>query len=40
MFLKENESVFEFKEDLLDYTKKNLTTEILAKYTLDCSKEL
>tara|TARA_Y100000591_G_C21805495_1_gene684577 strand:- start:520 stop:1455 length:936 start_codon:yes stop_codon:yes gene_type:complete len=40
LFLKENEKVFEFKKDLLDYTKKNLTTEILAKYTLDCSKEL
>ena len=40
LFLKENAEVFEFKKDLLDYTKKNLTTEILAKYTLDCSKEL
>ncbi len=39
-FIKENENIFELKEDLLDFTKKNLTTEILAKNTLDCFKEL
>ena len=30
--------VFELKNDLLNFTKKNLTTETLAKYTLDCFK--
>ena len=38
-FIKENERVFELKNDLLNFTKKNLTTETLAKYTLDCFKE-
>ena len=38
-FIKENEKVFELKKGLLDFTKKNLTTEILAKYILDCFKE-
>ena len=38
-FIKENERVFELKKDLLNFTKKNLTTETLAKYTLDCFKE-
>ena len=38
-FIEENEKVFELKKDLLNFTKKNLTTEILAKYTLDCFKE-
>ena len=38
-FIEENERVFELKKDLLDFTKKNLTTETLAKYTLDCFKE-
>ena len=37
-FIEENERVFELKKDLLDFTKKNLTTENLAKYTLDCFK--
>ena len=38
-FIKENERVFELKKDLLNFTKKNLTTETLAKYTLNCFKE-
>ena len=38
-FIEENERVFELKKDLLNFTKKNLTTETLAKYTLDCFKE-
>ena len=38
-FIKKNERVFELKKDLLNFTKKNLTTESLAKYTLDCFKE-
>ena len=38
-FIEENERVFELKEDLLNFTKKNLTTETLAKYTIDCFKE-
>ncbi len=38
-FIEKNESVFELKKDLLNFTKKNLTTESLAKYTLDCFKE-
>ena len=39
-FIEKNERVFELKKDLLNFTKKNLTTETLAKYTLDCFKEL
>ena len=39
-FIEKNERVFELKNDLLNFTKKNLTTETLAKYTLDCFKEL
>ncbi len=38
-FIEKNERVFELKKDLLNFTKKNLTTESLAKYTLDCFKE-
>ena len=38
-FIEENEEIFEIKNKLLDFTKKNLTTETLAKYTLDCFKE-
>ncbi len=38
-FIEKNERVFELKKDLLNFTKKNLTTETLAKYTLDCFKE-
>ena len=38
-FIEENERVFELKKNLLDFTKKKLTTEALAKYTLDCFKE-
>ena len=38
-FIEKNERVFELKNDLLNFTKKNLTTETLAKYTLDCFKE-
>ena len=38
-FIKENERVFELKKDLLNFTKENLTTETLAKYTLNCFKE-
>ena len=33
-FIQENGEIFEIKKNLLDFTKKNLTTEILAKYTL------
>ena len=40
LFIKENYKVFELKKNLLNYTKKNLTTEILAKYTLKFFKEL
>ena len=39
VFIKENEKVFEFKRDLLDFTKKNLTTEVLAKYILEKFKK-
>ena len=39
LFIKENEKVFELKRDLLDFTKKNLTTEILAKYILEKFKK-
>ena len=38
-FIQENGEVFEIKKNLLDFTKKNLTTEMLAKYTLNCFKE-
>ena len=38
-FIEKNKRVFELKKDLLNFTKKNLTTESLAKYTLDCFKE-
>ena len=38
-FIQENERVFEIKKNLLDFTKKNLTTEMLAKYILNCFKE-
>tara|TARA_B100001057_G_scaffold38670_1_gene34825 strand:+ start:317 stop:490 length:174 start_codon:yes stop_codon:yes gene_type:complete len=31
--------IFELKRDLLDFTKKNLTTEILAKYILENLKK-
>ena len=37
-FIQENGEVFEIKKNLLDFTKKNLTTEMLAKYTLNCFK--
>ena len=40
VFIKENEKVFEFKRDLLDFTKKNLTTEVLAKYILEKLKKM
>ena len=35
IFLKDNEAIFEIKNNLLDFTKKKLTTEVLAKYTLE-----
>ena len=38
-FIQENGEVFEIKKNLLDFTKKNLTTEMLAKYILNCFKE-
>ena len=38
-FINENEKVFELKKDLLDFTKKSLTTEVLAKYTLEKFKK-
>ena len=38
-FIQENGEVFEIKKNLLDFTRKNLTTEMLAKYTLNCFKE-
>ena len=38
-FIEKNKRIFELKKDLLNFTKKNLTTESLAKYTLDCFKE-
>ena len=34
-FIKNNEEVFEIKKRLLDYTKNNLTTEVLAKDIID-----
>ena len=37
-FLKENSNVLEIKNELLNFTKQNLTTEILAKYVLNKQK--
>jgi len=34
LFLKDNNTIFDLKNDLLNFTKKNLTTEILAKNLL------
>ncbi len=34
-FMSKNPNIIEIKHELLDYTKKNLTTENLAKYVLD-----
>jgi len=37
-FLKKNSDILEIKSELLNFTKKNLTTEILAKYVLNKQK--
>ena len=37
-FLKENSNILEIKNELLNYTQQNLTTEILAKYVLSKQK--
>ena len=37
-FLRENSNVLEIKNELLNYTQENLTTEILAKYVLSKQK--
>ena len=37
-FLKENPNILEIKNELLNFTKQNLTTEILAKYVLSKQK--
>ena len=34
-FLKKNEQILEIKRELLNYTHKKLTTEVLAKYVLN-----
>jgi len=34
-FLKENSNILEIKNELLNFTQQNLTTEILAKYVLN-----
>ncbi len=38
-FLEKNEIVFEYKKNLLKFTKKNLSTEVLAKYIIKNFKE-
>ena len=38
-FLHKNEDIFDLKYNLLDYTKKNLTTKDLGKYIIDCTKK-
>ena len=37
-FLKDNPDVLEIKNELLNFTRQNLTTEILAKYVLSKQK--
>ena len=37
-FLKENPNILEIKNELLNFTQQNLTTEILAKYVLNKQK--
>ena len=37
-FMKTNSNVLEIKNELLNFTKQNLTTEILAKYVLSKRK--
>ena len=37
-FLRENSNILEIKNELLNFTKQNLTTEILAKYVLSKQK--
>ena len=37
-FLKKNSNILEIKNELLNFTKQNLTTEILAKYVLNKQK--
>ncbi len=37
-FIDNNEEVFEIKEKLLNYTKKNLTTEVIAKEVIESAK--
>ena len=39
LFLNDNENIFNLKKDLLEFTKNNLTTEILAKYVLENLKK-
>ena len=39
-FIHNNEEVFEIKNQLLDYTKNNLTTEVLAKEIVEKTKLL
>ena len=36
-FIYKNPEIFDLKYDLLDYTKKNLTTKNLGKYIIDCT---
>ena len=38
VFLKKNSSILEIKNELLNFTQQNLTTEILAKYVLNKQK--
>jgi len=40
IFLQNNSEVFDLKKELLDFTKKNLTTDILAKNTLNSFDKL
>ena len=37
-FLRENSNILEIKNELLNFTQQNLTTEILAKYVLNKQK--
>ena len=40
VFLQKNSEVLDIKKELLHFTKKNLTTEILAKNTLNSFDKL
>ena len=39
IFLEANENIYDLKENLLNFTKKNLTTEVLAKNVLKCLED-